>query len=87
MDCVGVSIKKKKTPEGKEVVPPPSNVNVGRMFCYVQFASVDDSLIGVSQFGNAAGMRISFAKDNLDILKKNCIEKKLPLIMGEQVAE
>jgi len=87
LDCVGVSIKKKKKDGEEAVPPPPGNSSLGRMFCYVQFASVDDSLIGVSQFGNAAGMRISFAKDNLDILKKNCIEKKLPLIMGEQVAE
>ena len=71
MDCVGVAIKKKKKEGEAEAVPPPTvNTNVGRMFCYVQFASVDDSLVGVSQFGNAAGMRISFAKDNLDILNK-----------------
>jgi len=84
LDCVGVSLEKKN---GEEAVPPPGNSSLGRMFCYVQFATVDDSLIGFSQIGNAAGMRISFVKDNLDILKKNWIEKKVPLIMGEQVAE
>ena len=33
------------------------------------------------------GMRISFVMDNLQSLKANCIEKKLPLVMGDEVAE
>ena len=83
VDCVGVAVRKKKVKEGEA----PQPVGPGRMFCYVQFGSVDDGLVGLSQFGNSAGMRISFAKDNLDSLKANCIEKKLPLVMGDEVAE
>ena len=79
-DCIGVSIKK-KTKEGEV----ESNSSP-KMFCYVQFGSVDDGLLGMAHYANSVGMRISFAKDNLETLKKNCIDKKLPLIMGEQTA-
>ena len=54
------------------------------MFCYVQFSSIDDAILGLANFGNSFGMRVSFAKDNIAVLKKNCIEKKLPLILGDQ---
>ena len=80
IDCIGVSIKK-KTKEG-EVESRTSP----KMFCYVQFGSVDDGLLGMAHYANSVGMRISFAKDNLETLKRNCIEKNLPLIMGEQTA-
>lgn len=80
-DCIGVAIKQKKPKENE----PPGTESAGpKMFCYVQFGAVDDGLIGLANFGNSIGMRMSFAKDNLDTLKKNCIEKKLPLIMGDQ---
>ena len=80
IECIGVAIRK-KTKEG-EVESKTSP----KMFCYVQFGSVDDGLLGMAHYANSVGMRISFAKDNLETLKKNCIEKKLPLIMGEQTA-
>ena len=80
IECIGVSIKK-KTKEG-EVESQTSP----KMFCYVQFGSVDDGLMGMAHYANSVGMRLSFAKDNLETLKKNCIEKNLPLIMGEQTA-
>ena len=80
VDCIGVSIKK-RAKEGE----PVSN-SAPRMFCYVQFGSVDDGLLGMAHYANSVGMRISFAKDNLETLKKNCIDKKLPLVMGEQKA-
>ena len=80
IDCIGVSIKK-KTKEGEV-----ESKNSPKMFCYVQFGSVDDGLMGMAHYANSVGMRISFAKDNLETLKKNCIEKNLPLIMGEQTA-
>ena len=80
IDCIGVSIKK-KTKEGEV-----ESKNSPKMFCYVQFGSVDDGLLGMAHYANSVGMRISFAKDNLETLKKNCIEKNLPLIMGEQTA-
>ena len=80
-DCIGVAIKAKKP---KENEPPGVETPGPKMFCYVQFSSVDDGLMGLANFGNSVGMRMSFAKDNLDTLKKNCIEKKLPLIMGDQ---
>ena len=51
-----------------------------------QFESADDGIIGLAQFGNKVGMRISFAKDSLAILKGNCIEKNLPLIQGDEKA-
>ena len=80
IDCIGVSIKKKiKEGEVESKTSP-------KMFCYVQFGSVDDGLMGMAHYANSVGMRISFAKDNLETLKKNCIEKNLPLIMGEQTA-
>eukprot|EP00092_Neocalanus_flemingeri_P031323 GFUD01034019.1.p1 GENE.GFUD01034019.1~~GFUD01034019.1.p1 ORF type:complete len:258 (-),score=75.84 GFUD01034019.1:148-921(-) len=82
VDCVGVEVKSKKKKDGVVQPLPPTTP---KMFCYVQFATVDDGLVGLSQFGNSAGMRISFAKDNLESLKKNCIEKKLPLIIGDQI--
>jgi len=79
-DCIGVAVKAKKPKENE----PPGTEAAQRMFCYVQFHSVDDCLIGLANFGNSVGMRMSFAKDNLDTLKKNCIEKKLTLYMGDQ---
>ena len=80
IDCIGVSIKKKiKEGEVESKTSP-------KMFCYVQFGSVDDGLLGMAHYANSVGMRISFAKDNLETLKKNCIDKKLPLVMGEQTA-
>ena len=79
-DCIGVSIRK-KTKEGE-----PVNNTSPRMFCYVQFGSVEDGLLGLAHYANSLGMRISFAKDNLETLKQNCIEKKLPLITGGQTA-
>ena len=84
-DCIGVAIKAKK-PKENDTAPPGTTPTGPKMFCYVQFNSVDDGLIGLANFGNSVGMRMSFAKDNLDTLKKNCIEKKLPLIMGDQKA-
>ena len=80
VECIGVAVKTKKPKEND----PPGNSTGPKMFCYIQFSSVDDALIGIANFGNSVGMRMSFAKDNLDTLKKNCIEKKLPLIMGDQ---
>jgi len=79
-DCIGVSIRK-KIKEGEL-----ENNTSPRMFCYVQFGSVEDGLLGLAHYANSLGMRISFAKDNLDTLKQNCIEKKLPLITGGQTA-
>ena len=80
-DCIGVAIKQKKP---KENEPPGTTSSGPKMFCYVQFGSVDDALVGLANYGNSVGMRMSFAKDNLETLKKNCIEKKLPLILGDQ---
>ena len=79
-DCIGVSIRK-KIKEGEL-----ENNTSPRMFCYVQFGSVEDGLLGLAHYANSLGMRISFAKDNLDTLKQNCIEKKLLLITGGQTA-
>lgn len=81
VECVGVAVKAKgaKDREGTATGLP-------RMFCYVQFESADDGIIGLAQFGNKVGMRISFAKDSLAILKGNCIEKNLPLIQGDEKA-
>ena len=78
LDCVGVRRPERKPREG--------NVSSrgSRMFCYVQFNSIDDAILGLANFGNSFGMRVSFAKDNIAVLKKNCIEKKLPLILGDQ---
>lgn len=81
-DCVGVAVKT-KVKEG-EAKPAPGT---GRMFAYLQFGSVDDGVIGLAQYGNSAGMRISFAKDDLATLKKNCVEKKLSIIEGDQRGE
>jgi len=86
VDCVGVNVKKKKRLDGEEGLST-GVAGAGRMFCYVQFATVDDCIVGLSQFGNSAGMRISFAKDNLETLKQNCIEKNLPLVEGDQIAD
>lgn len=87
-DCVGVAVKaKKKEEEGQAPPPPGVAAGAGRMFSYVQFGSVDEGVIGLAQYGNSAGMRISFAKDDLATLKKNCIEKKLTIIEGDQRAE
>ena len=79
-DCIGVAIKAKKPKENE----PPGTSSGPKMFCYVQFQSVDDALVGIANYGNSAGMRMSFAKDNLETLKNNCIEKKLALILGDQ---
>jgi len=84
VDCVGVAVKSKKKKDGVLIPLPPT---APRMFCYVQFSSVDDGLVGLAQFGNSAGMRISFAKDNLESLKNNCIDKKLPMLTGDQMAD
>jgi len=81
-DCVGVAVKIKKK-EGDA----PTPAGGGRMFAYLQFGTVDDGVIGLAQYGNSAGMRISFAKDDLATLKKNCIEKKLSIIEGDQRGE
>lgn len=81
-DCVGVAVKIKKK-EGDA----PTPAGMGRMFAYLQFGTVDDGVIGLAQYGNSAGMRISFAKDDLATLKKNCIEKKLSIIEGDQRGE
>jgi len=84
IECLGVEVKNKKKTNEEEVAPGTAS-SKPRMFCYVQFASIEDGIIALSQFGNSAAMRISFAKDNLATLKRNCIEKKLPLVVGEQV--
>lgn len=42
--------------------------------------------MGLAQYGNSAGMRISFAKDDLETLRKNCIEKSMELIEGDSKA-
>merc|ERR1712106_15177 len=90
-DCVGVQVKFKKKKEDENTIPAPPGTagptSSGRMFAYVQFGSIDDGIIGLAQYGNSAGMRISFAKDDLATLKKNCIEKKLTIIEGDQRAE
>ena len=78
LDCVGVRRPERKPREGKV------SSRGSRMFCYVQFNSIDDAILGLANFGNSFGMRVSFAKDNIAVLKKNCIEKKLPLILGDQ---
>ena len=43
--------------------------------------------MGLAQYGNSAGMRISFAKDTIDVLRNNCIEKKMELIEGDDKAK
>merc|ERR1712048_243325 len=85
--CVGVAVKTKKKKEDENSAPAPPGTagqGSGRMFAYLEFGSVDDAIIGLAQYGNSAGMRISFAKDSLNTLKQNCLEKKLTLIEGEQ---
>ena len=42
--------------------------------------------MGLAQYGNSAGMRISFAKDPISVLRQQCKEKEMELIEGDQRA-
>jgi hypothetical protein len=42
--------------------------------------------MGLAQYGNSAGMRISFSKDRIDVLRQRCIEKQMELVEGENKA-
>lgn len=81
VNCLGVSVRNKK-----KATEPDGAVTGPRMFCYLEFESPDDGVMGLAQFGNSAGMRISFAKDNVETLRKNCIEKEMTLIEGDTKA-
>ena len=48
--------------------------------------SAEDGVMGLAQYGNSAGMRISFAKDPISILREQCKEKEMELIEGDQRA-
>jgi hypothetical protein len=75
-NCLGIAVKT-KAKAGKENAP--------RMFCYMEFATVDEALLGMAQLGNKSGMRISFAKDGIDYIKRNCTEKKLVMLTNDQI--
>lgn len=51
-----------------------------------QFVSAEDGVMGLAQYGNSAGMRISFAKDPISVLREQCKEKEMELIEGDQRA-
>ena len=40
--------------------------NAPRMFCYMEFSSLDHAVLGMALLGNKSGMRISFAKDGVE---------------------
>jgi len=77
VDIVGVSVRNKK----KADAPPPTKGP--RMFCYLQFSTPDEGVLGLAQYGNSAGMRISFAKDNVAAQRQICLDKKMELIEGD----
>ena len=59
--------------------------NAPRMFCYMEFSSLDHAVLGMALLGNKSGMRISFAKDGVEIIKRNCTEKKLVMLANDQI--
>jgi len=76
VNCLGIAVKT-KVKEGK--------TNAPRMFCYMEFASLDHAVLGMALLGNKSGMRISFAKDGVEIIKRNCTEKKLVMLANDQI--
>ena len=53
---------------------------------FSQFVTAEDGVMGLAQYGNSAGMRISFAKDPISVLRQQCKEKEMELIEGDQRA-
>ena len=93
-----MAVKNKKKPDPKAA---PGTAPGPRMFCYLevcflaeirlfhdlpQFQSSEDGVMGLAQYGNSAGMRISFAKDPISVLREQCKEKEMELIEGDQRA-
>jgi len=83
VECLGVAVKNKKKPDPKAA---PGTAPGPRMFCYLEFQSSEDGVMGLAQYGNSAGMRISFAKDPISVLREQCKEKEMELIEGDQRA-
>jgi len=84
VECIGVAVKNKKKvdPKAAPGTTPPGP----RMFCYLEFVTAEDGVMGLAQYGNSAGMRISFAKDPISVLRQQCKEKEMELIEGDQRA-
>merc|ERR1719350_901549 len=71
VECLGVAVRKKKKAEGGAAPRAP------RMFVYLQFASASEGVLGLAQYGNSAGMRISFAADTVEVLRRQCRDKEM----------
>merc|ERR1712002_491075 len=76
VDIVGVEVRTKKPKTGATDAPAPKGP---RMFCYLQFSTPDEGVLGLAQYGNSAGMRISFAKEDVAAQRQICVDKKMAL--------
>jgi len=79
---LGVAVRAKS----KKAETLPAVVAKPRMFCYLEFTSPDDGVLGLAQYGNSAGMRISFATDDITALRQQCLNKGMELIEGDNKA-
>ena len=43
-------------------------------------------MLGLAQYGNSAGMRISFAADTVEVLRRQCRDKEMVLVEGDERA-
>jgi len=78
-DVVGIAKKSiKRTKESD---------NPSRMFCYVEFAEIDEALLGLAQVANANGIKLTFTKDTIEKVKKGYEIKGLldTLLEGDDV--
>lgn len=76
-DVIGIA---KRTVTRKKETDNPS-----RMFCYIEFADVDEALLGLAQVANSNGIRLTFSKDTIEKIKKGYEEKSIPLVEGDDV--
>ena len=102
VECIGVAVKNKKKvdPKAAPGTTPPGprmfcylevlNLLDQRQdlfhLSFSQFVTAEDGVMGLAQYGNSAGMRISFAKDPISVLRQQCKEKEMELIEGDQRA-
>ena len=102
MECLGVAVKNKKkaAPNAAPGTSPMGprmfcylevSSSWNKSICvdeykFPQFESAEDGVMGLAQYGNSAGMRISFAKDPISVLREQCKEKEMELIEGDQRA-
>lgn len=83
IDAFSIEMKK---PVKKTGAPGDAPVKTSRTFAYIEFATEDDAVLAMANFGSLKGFRLSFSKDEMAELKEGFVKKNMEIKTGDQAS-